>query len=348
MNISKGKSTLPSFREFFLEAQYDKYSNNPDWDPENPLTSGAAFKPWQPAGGWSKKKSSSSSAFKVKKKKLEEPKEDGLDVEGDPVGSFQSISEPQPEEDHSSSMLFVSNADLEKIYRADESLFEYLFKSSEAAIEEPEGIVFRYLAPPIKQKIEQKIQSIIFNKNSLSEAKKMKNTCWSGYKPIGTKKKNGKEVPNCVPIKESLDNPYPYHYSQRDGGYIFFPNPQNDKVLYTVYMLRDPDYDQRLEIMFTYTDEDKDIQGTADMTGTGDAFRVMATVKKIVFEGIHDIGIEKLNIIKFTAKSADSGKVALYKRLANQFQQYLGPKWDLDVLRDKEQVIYELSRNYMS
>jgi hypothetical protein len=69
MNISKGKSTLPSFREFFLEAQYDKYSNNPDWDPENPLTSGAAFKPWQPAGGWSKKKSSSSSAFKVKKKK---------------------------------------------------------------------------------------------------------------------------------------------------------------------------------------------------------------------------------------------------------------------------------------
>lgn len=34
------------------------------------------------------------------------------------------------------------------------------------------------------------------------EAKKMKNTCWKGYKPIGTKKMNGKEVPNCVPIKK--------------------------------------------------------------------------------------------------------------------------------------------------
>lgn len=26
--------------------------------------------------------------------------------------------------------------------------------------------------------------------------------CWSGYKMVGTKKKNGKEVPNCVPGKK--------------------------------------------------------------------------------------------------------------------------------------------------
>jgi hypothetical protein len=25
------------------------------------------------------------------------------------------------------------------------------------------------------------------------------NPCWKGYKPVGTKKKNGKTVPNCVP-----------------------------------------------------------------------------------------------------------------------------------------------------
>jgi len=29
------------------------------------------------------------------------------------------------------------------------------------------------------------------------------NPCWKGYKPVGTKKKNGKTVPNCVP-KESV------------------------------------------------------------------------------------------------------------------------------------------------
>ena len=28
--------------------------------------------------------------------------------------------------------------------------------------------------------------------------KKMKNPCWKGYEMIGMKKKNGKNVPNCV------------------------------------------------------------------------------------------------------------------------------------------------------
>ena len=29
--------------------------------------------------------------------------------------------------------------------------------------------------------------------------------CWKGYEMVGTKKKNGKEVPNCVPVKEDCD-----------------------------------------------------------------------------------------------------------------------------------------------
>ena len=30
----------------------------------------------------------------------------------------------------------------------------------------------------------------------------LEKACWKGYEAIGTKKKNGKEVPNCVPVKE--------------------------------------------------------------------------------------------------------------------------------------------------
>lgn len=30
------------------------------------------------------------------------------------------------------------------------------------------------------------------------------NPCWDGYKPVGTKKKNGKTVPNCVPVSEAV------------------------------------------------------------------------------------------------------------------------------------------------
>lgn len=33
----------------------------------------------------------------------------------------------------------------------------------------------------------------------------LKGTCWKGYKAIGTKKKNGKTVPNCVPVEEDAE-----------------------------------------------------------------------------------------------------------------------------------------------
>ena len=32
----------------------------------------------------------------------------------------------------------------------------------------------------------------------------LKGSCWKGYEAISTKKKNGKTVPNCVPVKEDL------------------------------------------------------------------------------------------------------------------------------------------------
>jgi len=36
----------------------------------------------------------------------------------------------------------------------------------------------------------------------LEKAKRApRNVCWKGYKMVGMKKKNGKEVPNCVPSK---------------------------------------------------------------------------------------------------------------------------------------------------
>tara|TARA_Y100000592_G_C5452362_1_gene309455 strand:+ start:423 stop:548 length:126 start_codon:yes stop_codon:yes gene_type:complete len=31
---------------------------------------------------------------------------------------------------------------------------------------------------------------------------KLKDACWKGYEAIGMKMKNGKKVPNCVPIKD--------------------------------------------------------------------------------------------------------------------------------------------------
>jgi hypothetical protein len=35
----------------------------------------------------------------------------------------------------------------------------------------------------------------------------MEKACWSGYKQVGMKDKNGKRVPNCVPVNKSVDAP---------------------------------------------------------------------------------------------------------------------------------------------
>ena len=44
----------------------------------------------------------------------------------------------------------------------------------------------------------------------MEEAKKMKgdDPCWKNYKMVGMKKKGGKPVPNCVPVKEQMADPY--------------------------------------------------------------------------------------------------------------------------------------------
>jgi hypothetical protein len=40
----------------------------------------------------------------------------------------------------------------------------------------------------------------------LSEAKDDDDPCWKAYEMVGTKEKGGKEVPNCVPIKEEEEH----------------------------------------------------------------------------------------------------------------------------------------------
>ena len=39
---------------------------------------------------------------------------------------------------------------------------------------------------------------------NLIPLKEMENPCWKGYEMVGTKKKDGREVPNCVPVKETV------------------------------------------------------------------------------------------------------------------------------------------------
>ena len=57
------------------------------------------------------------------------------------------------------------------------------------------------------------IAKVLTQKEANEVFKEMENPCWKGYEMVGTKKKDGREVPNCVPVKEN-DQPGGYYGDQ--------------------------------------------------------------------------------------------------------------------------------------
>ena len=79
-----------------------------------------------------------------------------------------------------------------------------------------------------------KLNSQQFREYILSEAKKiMNNPCWDGYEMVGKKTKNGKEVPNCVPKKESIEE---CDCEKHDGEYEEAEGPE---YIYTLNSIVD-------------------------------------------------------------------------------------------------------------
>jgi hypothetical protein len=53
------------------------------------------------------------------------------------------------------------------------------------------------------KQLREDLQLIINKDYEASKIIESKSPCWKGYEMVGWKKKGGKKVPNCVPIKES-------------------------------------------------------------------------------------------------------------------------------------------------
>ena len=53
-----------------------------------------------------------------------------------------------------------------------------------------------------KKQLKEFIREYIKETLSENPITENENPCWKGYEMVGTKMKNGKEVPNCVPISE--------------------------------------------------------------------------------------------------------------------------------------------------
>ena len=50
--------------------------------------------------------------------------------------------------------------------------------------------------------VTSKMRELAYRGINLAEGAGLEDACWEGYEPIGTKILDGREVPNCVPIKE--------------------------------------------------------------------------------------------------------------------------------------------------
>jgi hypothetical protein len=64
-------------------------------------------------------------------------------------------------------------------------------------------------------------------------SKEAKDPCWTGYKQLGMKKKNGKQVPNCVPVEESLNED---SYEDAEGHLDKADKAQRNKDMFSHHM----------------------------------------------------------------------------------------------------------------
>lgn len=146
------------------------------------------------------------------------------------------------------------------------------------------------------------------------------------------------EAYELVQLNELFESPYPFSEKMRgprgEDVYTFSPtgNPQ-EFPKYRVYFVVD-NYEGELDIRFDYQ-ANPEAKPTMDLTGSGNASRVMATVMTIAKQYLDEL----LNVLKdsndfdlqyakitFSAKLSEKGRVKFYDTLANLLLRFLNQK----------------------
>jgi hypothetical protein len=178
------------------------------------------------------------------------------------------------------------------------------------------------------------------------------------------------EAYELVQLNELFDNPYPYTVDERDS-----PSFHEENTRYA-FSISEPDStgkvpsfpkytvsfelnkeDVTLSIEFSYHKSPGSGSRT-DLTGTGNASRVLATVMSIAkkyieqeikdAEEVHPEAFKQLKI-QFSGKSSDKGRIKFYNTLASLLVKFLEQKsgikweWESDPLGSTE--FYLISAN---
>lgn len=112
--------------------------------------------------------------------------------------------------------LYLKTSNLEEAkamaFKSEEEFLEEKMTAAQKAKREEIVLAMKKDADAMKEKYGDDWEKVMYataTKQALKEDKDedeksgdLKDACWDGYKAVGTKKKNGKTVPNCVPVNE--------------------------------------------------------------------------------------------------------------------------------------------------
>ncbi len=192
-------STVKRMYSFFSRHEVDKKGK--DWDnAENPSNGKIMWLAWGGDSGfsWSRKIVEREKNMK-KSLEVQEVVEEIKSILEDVVNPIDTVVEIPEDQDITKSLR--PEVTREQMY----AVIEHLTEAIESMIEMPEKDGEEE-APETPEAPESDMEDV-YKSDDEEEDKwdNMTNACWTGYTQRGMKEKNGRMVPNCVPVEKSID-----------------------------------------------------------------------------------------------------------------------------------------------
>ena len=94
--------------------------------------------------------------------------------------------------------------EVQEVIEEIKDMLEDVVNPVDTVIEIPEDALVKSVDPKPEDEEDKEDEDYESDNEEEDKWDNLQKACWSGYKQVGMKNKNGRQVPNCVPIKKSL------------------------------------------------------------------------------------------------------------------------------------------------
>ena len=94
--------------------------------------------------------------------------------------------------------------EVQEVIEEIKDMLEDAINPIDTVIEIPEDTLVKSVDPKPEDEEDEEDEDYESDNEEEDKWDNLQKACWSGYKQVGMKNKNGRQVPNCVPIKKSL------------------------------------------------------------------------------------------------------------------------------------------------